>query len=721
MKLSEIIELYTLEDVLRFVKRITKLEISDKKEYEQNVLSKYFKPIGDNVNNGASIDLLQDGEKGIIERLTNSIDAFIEKTVEVKSIRSPENVDSVIKHGFPQYYQNLNSSYDLSSEVIDNIYLVAQNGSKRNVPTLDIVDLGTGIEGSEFSSTILSLHSGNKTNKDKSYLIGAFGHGGSTSLSFCGATMVISKFNHKYYFTVVLRIHLRVLKTHTYFYLNVENKIPEIDSDIKSTTQRHLKALMNSDSGTLIRMVDVDMDLKLRQSAFTNPGKMMDFLSTELFDTKIPITLIENREEFSSYGEKNLVRTIRGSKIKLFKSKNRYKSGYSGSFEVKVENDVLTIDYYTVLPTNEDDWANDTKAKEDYVTFNYHEKPIIFTANGQYINGENYTRLKNKGISFLNYRLIIHVNLDQLGTKKQGLFTSNRSSIKNSSYVTKLLDQIVYQASINKDIISINDLIAEKSLDQSIDIDVEGLEEDLKSTYLDFLKSTDTTKFRKRHSIKPSVGVKDDLNDFIEILIISNTRVEYYKDETIRIILKTNADKYSNKIAQIDGFLNEKFYSNWEISYMNGRIQYNIQGLKPGEYNLNYLLFNDVKEKELIATSNQYRFIVIDEKTPNENQDTKKDLNIKIDTVEGKDLIINISKNASNNLIHILVCLDHPLLNEIIKGKNSSEIKQNKKNLINPLALYALLLDDLYEDLEVESKNKLILNHAKVFLKYRLS
>ena len=720
MKLSEITQLYTLEDVLHFVKRKTNLEISDSQEYEYKLISKYFRPIGDNVNNGASIDLLKDGEKGIIERLTNSIDALIEKTVEVKSIRSPKNVDSVIKYGFPQYYQKLCNSYDLSSDVINNIYLVAQEGSKKNMPTLDIVDLGTGIEGSRFSSTILSLHSGNKTSKEKSYLIGAFGHGGSTSLSFCGATMIISKYNFKYFFTVVLRIHLRDLKTHTYFYFNIENEIPEIDNDVQSPDQRHISSLINSDSGTLIRMIDVDMDLKLRQSAFTTPGKMMDFLSTELFDTIIPITLIENRKDFASYGEKNLVRTIRGSKIKLYKSKKRYKNDYSGSFEVRVDNDVLTIDYYIVLPSKEDDWANDTKAKEDYVTFNYHEKPIIFTANGQYINGENYTRLKNKGISFLNYRLIIHVNLDQLGTKKQGLFTSNRSSIKNSSYVNKLLDQIIYQASINKDIISINSIIAEKSLDQNIDIDVEGLEEDLKSTYLDFLRSTNPTKFRKTPSIKPTIDDKDYLNDFIDDLIISNTREEYYKDETIRIILKTNSDKRTNTRAQIDGFLNERYFSNWQISYMNGRIQYNIQGLKPGEFCLNYCLFSDDKDKELLAISNQYCFSVVDEKTPNENQDTKRDLNIKIDTVKDQELIINISKNVSSNLIHVYVCLDHPLLNEIIKGKNSSEIKQNKKNLINPLALYALLLDDLYEDLKVESKNVIILNQAKVFLKYRL-
>ena len=38
-------------------------------------------------------------------------------------------------------------------------------------PTIDIIDKGTGLLGSEFDKTILSINHGNKLSRDKSYLI----------------------------------------------------------------------------------------------------------------------------------------------------------------------------------------------------------------------------------------------------------------------------------------------------------------------------------------------------------------------------------------------------------------------------------------------------------------------------------------------------------------------------------------------------------------------
>lgn len=719
MKLSKVLNLYSYDDVKNFVKENSSIVIDESSEYENGLIVDAFRPLNDNLMNAGSIDLLEDGEKGIVERITNSIDSFIERTVIEKNIRAPKNVDSVMKKGFPEYHKSLKENYKLSSEVTNKVFLVAQNGTKTNLPTIDVMDLGTGIHGSRFSETILSLHSGNKTTKDKNHLIGAFGQGGSTSLSFCKATLVISKYQNKYYFTVVVRIHLKSLKNYTYFYFVKDKNVFEIENDVEKSDEKHINALLSSESGTLIRMIDMDMSLGLRQSAFTDPSKMMDYISTELFEISIPVTVIENRREFKSYGEKNLLRNVRGSKIKIHLSKNRYKREFSGSFEVKVDSDVLNVDYYAILPSKEDDWANDSAAKAAYKTFNYHEKPIIFTVNGQYIDGEYFTKLKNKGLSFLNYRLIIHVKLDQLGNKKQGLFMSNRSKIKKSIYVNKLIDQVVYQASINSDILKLNTIISDKSIDRDIDIDVEGLEKELKDIYNELLTADKPKRFRTRPSVKPRSQNIDDLNDYIDELVITNAKQEFYKNETIRIILKTNANKFVNISTKINGFINDKHYSDWEISYMNGRIQYNIQTLKPGEYNLNYISFGRAKdETDIEVTSNLHRFVVLDEKIPIEDQSNTRNLDIEIKKVKDKDYIIDISKNDSDKKILINVCLNNKLLDAVVVGKNSSEIEQMKVSLINPMALYALLLDDFYEKQDLDIKNKLLLDYCKTFIKY---
>ena len=719
MKLSKVLNLYTYEDVKNFVKENSAIAIDESSEYEINLIEDGFRPLNDNQMNAGSIDLLEDGEKGIVERITNSIDSFIERTVVEKNIRAPKNVDSVIKKGFPEYHKSMKENYKLSSEVKNKVFLVAQNGTKTNLPTIDVMDLGTGIHGSKFSDTILSLHSGNKTTKDKNHLIGAFGQGGSTSLSFCKATLIISKYQNIYYFTIVVRIHLKTLKNYTYFYFVKDKTVFEVENDLVNSDEKHINALLNSESGTLIRMIDMDMSLGLRQSAFTDPSKMMDYISTELFEISIPVTVIENRREFKSYGEKNLLRNIRGSKIKIHRSKNLFKREFSGSFEVKVESDVLNVDYYAILPSKEDEWASDSAAKAVYKTFNHHEKPIIFTVNGQYIDGEHFTKLKNKGLSFLNHRLIIHVKLDQLGNKKQGLFMSNRSKIKKSNYVNKLIDQVVYQASINSDILKLNTIISDKSIDRDIDIDVEGLEKELKDIYNELLTADKPKRFRPRSSVKPRPQNLDDLNDYIDELVITNAKQEFYKNETIRIILKTNANKFINKTTKINGFINDKHYSDWEVSYMNGRIQYNIQNLKPGEYNLNFISFGLGKdESDIEVTSNLYSFFVLDEKIPIEDQSKSRNLDIEIIKVKDKDYIIDISKNDSDKKILINVCLNNKLLDAIVIGKNSSEIEQMKASLINPMALYALLLDDFYEKQDLDLKNKLLLDYCKTFIKY---
>jgi hypothetical protein len=291
--------------------------------------------------------------------------------------------------------------------------------------------------------------------------------------------------------------------------------------------------------------------------------------------------------------------------------------------------------------------------------------------------------------------------------------------MKESTFVSKMIDQIVYQASINNNITQINKIIAEKSLDKDIDIDIEGLEQDLKESYSDFLLPDKKIKFRNNPSSNPGTNDVDDYKDYIEELIITNTKSEFFKDETIRLILKTEADKYTNKNSRIDGFLNDGYFSDWEVSYMNGRIQYNISSLKPGEYGLNFVLFNDdSSNKEAFTTSNLYNFTILDEKLPREETSNRKELNIEIKSVTDKDIIIDISKNQSENKITIQVCLNHPELELIIKGRTSSEIEQTKVSLINPMALYALLLDEFYEEQKVESKNKIIADYAKTFIKY---
>ena len=78
MKLSEILKIYKSEDVDSFFDSILGYNLNDKNLTKEKI-EKNFRFVGGNESNASNIDMLQDGEKGIVERITNAIDAVIEK------------------------------------------------------------------------------------------------------------------------------------------------------------------------------------------------------------------------------------------------------------------------------------------------------------------------------------------------------------------------------------------------------------------------------------------------------------------------------------------------------------------------------------------------------------------------------------------------------------------------------------------------------------------
>lgn len=141
-------------------------------------------PIGGKTSNHSTFQMLQDGEYGIIERLTNGIDAVLEKEYFLnpdETLRSP-------RKSAEKYFNITNG--DLSKYSIKDIDSINKNlvelrifeSGKTNRPTIEVRDKGIGLNANEFSTTILSLQGGNKL--DKFYLAGTFGQGGSTANIF---------------------------------------------------------------------------------------------------------------------------------------------------------------------------------------------------------------------------------------------------------------------------------------------------------------------------------------------------------------------------------------------------------------------------------------------------------------------------------------------------------------------------------------------------------
>jgi hypothetical protein len=146
---------------------------------------------------------LQNGEYGLVERLTNAIDAVIEKQKLINQFVDDVTAKDILAKSFPKYFQFLQESI-LNRKYLKDIYDAKEQIILRILdsdideePTFEIYDAGIGIDGNNFKSTILSLHGLNKTSSTKKYLIGTYGQGGSTSLQFAKATIIFSKMNEK--------------------------------------------------------------------------------------------------------------------------------------------------------------------------------------------------------------------------------------------------------------------------------------------------------------------------------------------------------------------------------------------------------------------------------------------------------------------------------------------------------------------------------------------
>lgn len=715
MNLNTVLKIKTSDDLMKFLKSEINFNISDS-NYEQNYILENWAFIGNDESNASTIDMLENGEKGIVERLTNAIDSVIEKSKNDVNLINPKKSSEVIKQAFPDYYKNYKdvinglANQNWAYDAADKVFLVVNDGSRKSTPTIDVIDLGTGIVGSDFPDTILSLHKGNKIKESQSYTIGAFGQGGSTSLAFTFATLIISKFNGIYYFTIVSKFKIKGMKNHSYLYLKLNNDIIQLESDFLEVEDLYLNSFVNSQNGTLVRMIDSQISIKYRERDISKPRMLGDYLNIEMFAVGFPIKMVENRQYFLDETNKRQNRYIYGSKFKLLTSKKNLFKDYSGTIELLHNGFNYSVPYYIILPTEREDWSNDNVCKIKFQEFNLHEKPIIFTVNGQYINGEANTRINNRGINFLKYRLLVHIDLDFLGYEKYQFFTTDRSKIRSTDITEGFLEKLINLIVNNPKIIEINDLIGQMQLERGLDAEeLSEIAKAIKEQYLDYLKPIGKKRFIERENIKSEIS-QQEYKDFIQDLLITNTRDEYFKNNIVRLILKTDAYEDINHSAKIDLFINSKQYYPSKINYLNGRIQYILDDLIPGEYSIQAIMFGDLSE----IKSNIYNFTISNLKEDNTDEISTNQLDISVEQIKDAELIVDLVNDPIRKKIKLLLCLSHEKMDEIYAPLTEDRIKKLKKDIILPVSLITMFNEDLYQTMEPDKKNDFIKKFVKV-------
>lgn len=723
MNLHDIFEIYKENQIDVLIKTASGFNLKEK-GLSYAKIQENWKILGNNPSNGSPVGILKSGEKGLLERITNAVDAVIEKQKNIQNMVSPKTSGSIIKKAFPKFYENISNIKDGISDQLsvkdanEQVVVAVNDGSKSNKPTFDVIDKGTGISGEDFANTILSINHGNKLSKDKSYLIGAFGQGGSTSLPFTYATMIISKINDKYYFTVIKAVELDDYKNIVYVYLTKNGEIIKLDGDNDFDFPDYINNFIDSDSGTFIRMIETDISKRYRDNEVTKPGMLGDYINTELFNVGLPIKIIDNRLNYIN-NEHKQNRYSYGSYLKLQTSKYLQKD-YCGSISIIHNERSYKIDYFMLLPKDANAWGSESECKKVFEQFNVSYDPIIYVVNGQMINSESYIKLNNAGLNFLRYRLLVVIDLDVLDNEKYKFFTSDRSQIKSTDLTRGFIDKVIVALSGVDKLKEMNTIIAEKSINSSVDRTLlDDLSKDVKSEYSKYLKNG--TLLPSTHGEGHHNGPTDEeiYEDEIKSLEITSSRRKFYKDQQICMIVTTHAQKHINEGAIICMFVDNSEYYDLMRNFMNGRISYTINAgkIKPGMHTMEFVYFkgpnNSLKTQKIV-------FEVINEKTPEEkSKEPEKDLDLDIQLVDEASLICNVVKEIVSKKITIYLCLDTDELRSEVYGlqRSADEISIIKTNIIKPIALFALFYNEFYDKIENdEDKNRLIITFIKAII-----
>lgn len=385
-----------------------------------------FEPVGGRPNNIATINIGSDPAAGVTERITNAIDAVLEKEWLLRNqpfdIRTPRKATEEwygIENG---NLATIRDPHDARLTTLSSLITVSLHDSGNDTkPTVEIRDKGIGLQSEEFSKTILSLNESNKIGK--LHLMGAYGQGGSTALSYNSLTVIISKVfsrqkgGRKSVAWTIVRINQGDINV---------NKHPWYEYMVEAATGQPFVSEISDDefeAGTLVR--HILMDLGKYKGKITTPTNSLWYLAHNyLFDPVIPFTIADKRNE------KNENRTVTGNNRLLTYTDNlQYYQAVPLTFK-----DGKVLIYYWVLNTTGENPRDRIKH------YARPSNPILITFNGQKQGTLGNGIIKNDlKLPFLDRYLIVQIEADNLDSEaRRQLFSSTRESLRDTSILEEL-------------------------------------------------------------------------------------------------------------------------------------------------------------------------------------------------------------------------------------------------------------------------------------------
>lgn len=380
-------------------------------------------PVGDNDNNLATINLGSDPAAGLIERITNAVDAVLDQKWheqgEPAHLLSPR--DAVEEwYGVPN--GRLSNLKDVEkkdvAEMADNVTVTFRDSERADRPTVDIRDYGTGLLAEDFAKTILSIKGNRKLRK--LYLAGAFGQGGLSALAYSHYTVIVSR-GHGLSLRDIPPVAVTIVRFNPGNVRVDKHGMYEYAID-HATGQPFTFDVPARDfaPGTLVR--HVSMEFSKYKNILTAPtGSPWWLVHNYLFDPILPFRIEEQRDN----NVKGSRRMVTGNHRLLTVGKN---TEYTRNATLTFRDGSVTISWWVLDAEGE-------QARNRITQYAQVSKPIIITYNGQKQGDLPNTVIKvDLRLPYLDRYIIVHVDCDQLDHEsRRQLFPTTRENIRDSA------------------------------------------------------------------------------------------------------------------------------------------------------------------------------------------------------------------------------------------------------------------------------------------------
>ncbi len=369
-------------------------------------------PVGGIDNNLATIGLGSDPAAGVIERVTNALDAVIDRAWMEQG--EPPNVFSpraASEEWFkvPKGRLSEIEKTDLKrfEEIQSKVRVTLHDSGQDALPTIDIRDHGAGLRTEEFADSILGLNKNRKLKK--LFLAGAFGQGGSTALAYSEFTVIASRSIANG--SGINKVAITVV--------GFDRGNPEVDKHgyYKYLVDRKTGVPMTFDipeedfpCGTLVR--HVAMQLTKYKSMMTAPtGSLWYLAHNYLFDPILPFSISDERSKSIKGNKGNpLNRGVTGNNRRLTRGEN---TEYQNVVETTFRDGRVSI-YYWVLN------GEGENPRNRITNYCLASQPIVVTFNGQKQGDFPNTVIKGDlKLPYLDRYLIVQVDCDRLDAESR--------------------------------------------------------------------------------------------------------------------------------------------------------------------------------------------------------------------------------------------------------------------------------------------------------------